>query len=100
MKKPNHTKKNDNKVKLIYNLYIFERINYIIFKLKLKKNAKVKDPNAPKRPKTAYFIWLTENRTRLTKKGRKLNYRVELCVLRNEAINCIKKSGRGMEQFV
>jgi len=28
-----------------------------------------KDPNAPKRPQTAYFLWLQENRPRLTKPG-------------------------------
>ncbi|CAJ0575277.1 unnamed protein product, partial [Mesorhabditis spiculigera] len=37
-----------------------------------KKERKVKakkDPNAPKRGKTAYMIWLAENRARLTKPG-------------------------------
>uniref|UniRef100_A0A914YY76 HMG box domain-containing protein n=1 Tax=Panagrolaimus superbus TaxID=310955 RepID=A0A914YY76_9BILA len=36
-----------------------------------KKTAKRgnKDPNAPKRGKSAYFIWLAENRARLTKPG-------------------------------
>ena len=27
------------------------------------------DPNAPKRPQTAYFLWLRDNRPRLTKPG-------------------------------
>uniref|UniRef100_A0A914DK96 HMG box domain-containing protein n=1 Tax=Acrobeloides nanus TaxID=290746 RepID=A0A914DK96_9BILA len=37
--------------------------------VKTKKVKKVKDPNAPKRAKTAYMIWLAENRARLTKPG-------------------------------
>ena len=27
------------------------------------------DPNAPKRPMSAYFLWLKDNRARLTKPG-------------------------------
>ncbi|KAH7707406.1 high mobility group protein [Aphelenchoides avenae] len=30
---------------------------------------KQKDPNAPKRPLTAYFLWLKDNRAHLTKPG-------------------------------
>lgn len=30
---------------------------------------KTKDPNAPKRPMTAYFLWLQENRNRIKKDG-------------------------------
>ena len=34
-----------------------------------KRGKKDKDPNAPKRGKSGYFIWLAENRARLTKPG-------------------------------
>lgn len=34
-----------------------------------KRGKKEKDPNAPKRPQTAYFLWLRDNRPRLTKPG-------------------------------
>uniref|UniRef100_A0AC34G3E6 HMG box domain-containing protein n=1 Tax=Panagrolaimus sp. ES5 TaxID=591445 RepID=A0AC34G3E6_9BILA len=34
-----------------------------------KKTKAGKDPNAPKRPQSGYFIWLAENRPRLTKPG-------------------------------
>ena len=30
-----------------------------------KKRKKVKDPNAPKKPLTAYFAWMSENRERI-----------------------------------
>jgi len=36
---------------------------------KQRRGKKDKDPNAPKRPQTAYFMWLNENRSRLTKPG-------------------------------
>ncbi|CAI5448928.1 unnamed protein product [Caenorhabditis angaria] len=36
---------------------------------RIKKTKKTKDPNAPKRPLSAYFLWLNENRPRLTKPG-------------------------------
>ena len=32
---------------------------------KTKKSKKMKDPNHPKRPSSAYFIWLGENRSRI-----------------------------------
>uniref|UniRef100_A0A914YTJ8 HMG box domain-containing protein n=1 Tax=Panagrolaimus superbus TaxID=310955 RepID=A0A914YTJ8_9BILA len=36
---------------------------------KTKRAKKEKDPNAPKRGKSGYIIWLAENRARLTKPG-------------------------------
>ncbi|TKR94289.1 hypothetical protein L596_008589 [Steinernema carpocapsae] len=36
---------------------------------KKKRTMKKKDPNAPKRGKSAYMFWLAENRARLTKPG-------------------------------
>ncbi|CAD5210802.1 unnamed protein product [Bursaphelenchus okinawaensis] len=36
------------------------------------KITKKKDPNAPKRALSAYFIWLKENRARITKPGMKV----------------------------
>ncbi|KAI1714423.1 hypothetical protein DdX_08518 [Ditylenchus destructor] len=33
------------------------------------KEKKKKDPNAPKRPQTAYFIWFNENRNKIKKEG-------------------------------
>uniref|UniRef100_A0A914P5X3 HMG box domain-containing protein n=1 Tax=Panagrolaimus davidi TaxID=227884 RepID=A0A914P5X3_9BILA len=36
---------------------------------KTKRGKKDKDPNAPKRGKSGYMIWLAENRARLTKPG-------------------------------
>ncbi|VDK65287.1 unnamed protein product [Onchocerca ochengi] len=36
---------------------------------KHKKAKKVKDPNAPKRAKSAYMFWLSENRSRIAKPG-------------------------------
>uniref|UniRef100_A0A915ENS8 HMG box domain-containing protein n=1 Tax=Ditylenchus dipsaci TaxID=166011 RepID=A0A915ENS8_9BILA len=34
-----------------------------------KKSAALKDPNAPKRPLTAYFLWLKDNRSRISTPG-------------------------------
>ncbi|KAE9556134.1 hypothetical protein FO519_000622 [Halicephalobus sp. NKZ332] len=34
-----------------------------------KKTKKEKDPNAPKRARSAYMLWLAESRSRLTKPG-------------------------------
>ncbi|XP_014674263.1 PREDICTED: FACT complex subunit SSRP1-like [Priapulus caudatus] len=34
-------------------------------KSRSRRSKKVKDPNAPKRPQSAYFIWLNENRERI-----------------------------------
>ena len=38
-------------------------------KVSSPKTKKTKDPNAPKRALSAYFIWLAENRSALTKPG-------------------------------
>jgi len=35
----------------------------------IKRTKAKKDPNAPKRPQTAYFLWLKDNRPRLAKGG-------------------------------
>ncbi|CAI5440854.1 unnamed protein product [Caenorhabditis angaria] len=36
---------------------------------RIPKVKKTKDPNAPKRPLSAYLLWLNENRARLSKPG-------------------------------
>ncbi|KAE9554192.1 hypothetical protein FO519_002613 [Halicephalobus sp. NKZ332] len=38
-------------------------------KSKHKEDKKKKDPNAPKRAQTAYFLWMNENRSKITKAG-------------------------------
>ncbi|KAI1714996.1 HMG (high mobility group) box domain-containing protein [Ditylenchus destructor] len=35
----------------------------------MPKKSNVKDPNAPKKPLTAYFLWLKDNRARITQTG-------------------------------
>jgi len=34
-----------------------------------KRNKKKKDPNAPKRPQSAYFLWLNEHREQIKKEN-------------------------------
>ena len=34
-----------------------------------KRNKKHKDPNAPKRPQSAYFLWLNEHREQIKKEN-------------------------------
>lgn len=36
---------------------------------KKRRGKKDKDPNAPKRPMSAYFLWLKENRASIAKEG-------------------------------